>query len=427
MEEAALDQGWARVGVNGGPTQWLTPDQMQQPETLPKLYKPSPSIPGPPPGQPGYESITRQSIMDSFKDYINNNADSQLRSRQAEFNYNQRTPTFEDGTDNPYWADLQRRPGEISVDFNRQGNYFQLKEVESEKAAQLRFMMDMFDKEQAQQTKMAEINKPVNVAREGSVYDPVTRKMIPNPVEGAPNEIELIQRAQRGDKEAQSMLDTLQERKLAATKERTGAAAERDKFGPLLKSLPKLKQDAQQAESRVKMYSELSDMLDKGAGGLVPGLKGILAPIAEAMGVDSSKMSEAQAFQLMARAGVGKMRLELVGSGQVSNFEQDLMQRLSGGSIKTSRAAAKQLFDYYAKESVRKVDSYNKTIEELGTDFPDVARVYGRVGGAQPPPGQPPPSLRPPPVKGEIINGHEFLGGNVNNPKSWKSVQRGGR
>jgi len=166
----------------------------------------------------------------------------------------------------------------------------------------------------------------------------------------------------------------------AAKNEGKGEMTNKDIYGPIVKALPKKKIDAEAAERRVIMYENLAKMAENGAGGLVPGLKGILAPVAEALGMDTKIMSEAQAYQLMARAGVGSMRLMLVGSGQVSNYEQDLMQRLSGGSIKTSREAAKLLFNYYATESRNVVAQYNKTIEDVSREYPEVAKAHGYIG-----------------------------------------------
>lgn len=166
----------------------------------------------------------------------------------------------------------------------------------------------------------------------------------------------------------------------------TGSLTDKDIVMPQIRALPKLKVQAQDASRRVRLYQDLSAMAEKGAGGLVPGLKGILSPVLEALGMDATIESEAQAYQLMARAGVGSMRLMLVGSGQVSNYEQDLMQRLSGGSIKTSREAAKLLFGYYAVESKRVVDDYNQTVADVSEVAPEVGKVYrpiqiGNVGG----------------------------------------------
>ena len=156
----------------------------------------------------------------------------------------------------------------------------------------------------------------------------------------------------------------------------SGTLTDKDILMPQIKALPKMKQAAQESARRVTLYQDLSKMADAGAGGLVPGLKGILSPMLEALGMESKIESEAQAYQLMARAGVGSMRLMLVGSGQVSNYEQDLMQRLSGGSIKTSREAAKLLFKYYATESKKVVDDYNNTVADVSEVEPGIGKVY---------------------------------------------------
>ncbi len=159
--------------------------------------------------------------------------------------------------------------------------------------------------------------------------------------------------------------------------------SDKDLYKPLINNLPKTKDEAVQANIRVEKYKQLYSMAEKGAGGLISGLKGMMAPVAEAMGVDQktvTEMSESQVFQLMARAAVGSQRLMLVGSGQVSNYEQQLMQRLSGGSIKVAREAAKELFKFYIKESEGIVGAYNTQIDSISEKFPDVKKMYGYVG-----------------------------------------------
>jgi hypothetical protein len=379
----AMPQPWELAGYSA--------QDIQQPvdnvPDMPKLYTnkdltsqpgDTPKMPAPPPGTPGFENtardkfleMVRQSIAD--KSGIDPLSGSPIRQAEAYMNEGYQKSGMSDISSMNY--DPTAMPNWRARD-TEMGN---LTQIQKQGKAQLQFMMDQFDKEVA-------ANKPIPVAQGASLYLPDTKTLVTGQKK-TPNEIELIQRAGQGDAEAALALETLQTRRLQGGRERTDAATERAKFADVLKSLPKQKSEAVAAQSRVTMYKNLSGMLDKGAGGLVPGLKGILAPVAEALGMDVKDMSEAQAFQLMARAGVGKMRLELVGSGQVSNFEQDLMQRLSGGSIKTSRTAAKKLFDYYAEESKAKVDNYNRTIENLAIELPDVARVYGKIGGNNPPP-----------------------------------------
>jgi hypothetical protein len=113
------------------------------------------------------------------------------------------------------------------------------------------------------------------------------------------------------------------------------------------------------------------------------------------------------------------MRLMLVGSGQVSNYEQDLMQRLSGGSIKTSREAAKLLFEYYASESRHVVAAYNKAIDDLSIELPDVKKAHGYVGKRSGIDGGGGGN----PKVGEIKKGYRFKGGNPADPKNYEKVK----
>lgn len=189
----------------------------------------------------------------------------------------------------------------------------------------------------------------------------------------------LRERAAKGDLVAIAALKQMVGEKKAEDDLRR-EISDKDLYKPVLNKLPETKQEAVQAHIRIEKYKHLKDLANQGAGGLIPGLKAFLAPVGEAMGMDVTKLSEAQVYQLMARAAVGSQRLMLVGSGQVSNYEQDLMQRLSGGSIKTSREAARKLFDFYIKESKGIVDAYNTQLDSISSKFPDAKNLYGYVG-----------------------------------------------
>jgi hypothetical protein len=200
--------------------------------------------------------------------------------------------------------------------------------------------------------------------------------------------------------------------------------SDKDLYKPLINNLPKAKDEAIQADIRVKKYQHLLSMAERGeGGGLVSGLKGMLAPVSEAMGIDSDtvkEMSEAQVFQLMARSAVGSQRLMLVGSGQVSNYEQQLMQKLSGGSIKVSREAAKELFKFYINESQGLTNAYNMQIDNLSEKFPDVKKMYGYAGKNES--GQ--QSGKEKTIKsGEIMKGYKFKGGNPADKNNWEKVK----
>ena len=181
------------------------------------------------------------------------------------------------------------------------------KKVQGEGA--IKFALEQFDKEMGWK----------NVNAGGALVQPGTGARIENPVNRRSSLIEIRERAAQGDPEAQTILDQMQKEKADAVKagvDARGVVTEKDTVKPLLNKLPKMMETAQASQKRVLMYENLSEMAEKGSGGLVPGLKGILAPLGEALGMDTEKMSEAQAYQLMARAGVGKMRLELVEIGR---------------------------------------------------------------------------------------------------------------
>ena len=155
---------------------------------------------------------------------------------------------------------------------------------------------------------------------------------------------------------------------------------ERDIVKPLFSNMPALQKTARESLPKIEQYKQLSSMLDRGAGGVEGALKAAVAPIAEYLGVDSKGMSEAQAYQLIARAGAGAMRLQLIGPGQVSEYEQKLMQKLSGGDIRTSREAAKDLFAFYSNQSKQNIKNYNDSVDSLvGAGYKRVGDVYKKI------------------------------------------------
>jgi hypothetical protein len=384
------DTNEMRTGVQDNGTPWASnvpgweppPSKPSIMEGMPKLpnqmkaKEERPTIPGPPPGENGFENTTRS----KFERYAREQIANTLGDDPVTMSVSQ----FKDKA----WAEANSAAGEARktnlfvtpnyAGYNQRVNDFIGRKKEG--LAQLDYMMQRFDKDHELKT-----------LKEGEVFTDPSGKIItqnPKEVEQKPKtddqwlEGALTEKLGHppSDQEFIAEQKKMKEDALKAARSGTGEITDKDIVGPILKVLPKKKTEAEAADRRVIQYENLSKMAEAGSGGLVPGLKGILAPVAEALGMDTKVTSEAQAYQLMARAGVGSMRLMLVGSGQVSNYEQDLMQRLSGGSIKTSREAAKLLFNYYATESRNVIAQYNKTIDDLSGDYPEVKKVYGYVG-----------------------------------------------
>ncbi len=155
-----------------------------------------------------------------------------------------------------------------------------------------------------------------------------------------------------------------------------------------LTELPKLKKAAIEGQNTLKQTKRALELIEKGVTGKGGQLKAFLAPYAEMIGMPNDNMNDAQAFQLFARAIIGPMRLEMIGPGPVSEWEQQLMQKLSGGGG-AAKPAAKELIGYYRQLAQGKVDNYNQTLEGITQIAPVIGKVYQpfkteTVGASQP-------------------------------------------
>ena len=155
-----------------------------------------------------------------------------------------------------------------------------------------------------------------------------------------------------------------------------------------LTELPKLKKAAIEGQNFLKQTKRALELIEKGVTGKGGQLKAFLAPYAEMIGMPNDNLNDAQAFQLFARAIIGPMRLEMIGPGPVSEWEQQLMQKLSGGGG-AAKPAAKELIGYYRQLAQGKVDNYNQTLEGITQIAPVIGKVYQpfkteTVGASQP-------------------------------------------
>lgn len=146
----------------------------------------------------------------------------------------------------------------------------------------------------------------------------------------------------------------------------------------LLRTLPKLKDDATIAANSIQTMKTMVDHIAAGDAGAVGRLKGALAPYAEALGYSSKSMSDAQAYQLLAKTISGSMRMAIVGPGQVSNYETQLLQSISGGG-NTAKEASKALFKHYSDQARLKVDSYNRDVESLAEVSPKGGKMFPKI------------------------------------------------
>ena len=142
-----------------------------------------------------------------------------------------------------------------------------------------------------------------------------------------------------------------------------------------LTEIPKLKREATTAAVSIEQIENALDLTTKGVTGKGGQLMAFLAPYAEAVGVPSEAMNDAQKFQLLTRAIIGPMRLEIVGPGPVSEWEQKLMQQISGGGG-TAKGAAQELLQHWKRLSEGRLDAYNDTLTGFSEIYPAVTKVY---------------------------------------------------
>ncbi len=155
-----------------------------------------------------------------------------------------------------------------------------------------------------------------------------------------------------------------------------------------LTEIPKLKADAITQVNNIERINRALSLVETGVTGKGGQVKAFLAPYAEMIGVPSQNMDDSQLFQMLTRVIVGPMRLDIIGPGPVSEWEQKLMQQISGGGG-AAKTAARELLGYYKKQAAAKVDNYNATLEGLSSIYPRVSEIHKPVGkkSAGPQPG----------------------------------------
>jgi hypothetical protein len=100
---------------------------------------------------------------------------------------------------------------------------------------------------------------------------------------------------------------------------------------------------------------------------------------AEKLGIDIENITDAELFTLTARALIGEYRIDIIGPGPVSEYEQLLMDRMSGGGG-TGRKAAIELLERWQGKAKVNVDTYNTTAKGMH-DFSSLSKSFYPIIG----------------------------------------------
>lgn len=185
-----------------------------------------------------------------------------------------------------------------------------------------------------------------------------------------------------------------------------------------VKDLPKLRKEANMASASKARLDQMLNIYDKGSAA---GLKGNL--LSSVSGVfDIPATSEAELFKKLASAGAGQLRSTVIGPGQVSNYEQKLLQSVSGGGS-GARTAIRELLLFYKQEADRTISNYDEAVDAASAVAPSVSKAFKKVGDTPAISGKPQTAPSAPKL-GTVQDGYRFKGGNPADPKSWVKAGR---
>jgi hypothetical protein len=152
---------------------------------------------------------------------------------------------------------------------------------------------------------------------------------------------------------------------------------------PILDALPETEQQMQSEAASIGSLQTAKGLLEKHGDeitGFTGSAKRFLAPYASAIGIDSEELSDAEMFKTITDKTAGSFRMEVVGPGPVSEFEQKILQNVSGGKMSYAKGAA-QLLDYFIDTKGKKIEKYNERLGNLakqeGLEY--IPEIYKQV------------------------------------------------
>jgi len=136
-----------------------------------------------------------------------------------------------------------------------------------------------------------------------------------------------------------------------------------------------LRESAASSPGSLKLVNSALGLIDKGVTGKAGQIKAFIAPYAESLGMNTQNMDDAATFQALTRVIVGPMRMDIIGPGPVSEWEQKLIQQMSGGGGQ-ALAAAKALLTFYKSKANQKLTDYNNAVKDVGQLSPVLQQIY---------------------------------------------------
>ncbi len=178
--------------------------------------------------------------------------------------------------------------------------------------------------------------------------------------------------------------------------------------------LPETKKEAVASRQAIDRIDQALGILEKHGSDVVgiPGkVRRWLAPFAKTVGMDAEKASDAEILHALLTAGAGSLRTQVVGPGPVSNYEQQILQSVSGGRMSYAEGV-KEILRYHRAMNQNKIDEYNEQVEAISSipGYEKTRQVFRPISykpmkaAPHPAVAEPPaPTLQPQSDKGRII------------------------
>ncbi|MFA7256043.1 MAG: hypothetical protein WC047_00510 [Kiritimatiellales bacterium] len=134
---------------------------------------------------------------------------------------------------------------------------------------------------------------------------------------------------------------------------------------PFLNKLPENYQAAVGDKMSISRIDQALEIVKKGGDsvtGLSGAVKSAVAPYATAIGMNTAAMNDSQILQTLLDANAGSLRMEVVGPGPVSNYEQGILQRVSGRKMSAAEGV-KKVLEYHRGNKEEKIKSFNNQLD----------------------------------------------------------------
>ena len=172
---------------------------------------------------------------------------------------------------------------------------------------------------------------------------------------------------------------------------------------PIAEKLPAMRENAELALGGLERINSIVNILNQ-QGDKVTGVSGsvraAIAPYAATVGMNTQEMDDAQLLQAMLQEGAGTLRMAVVGPGPVSEYEQKILQAVSGKRI-SSAEGLRRLLMHQRERMTRDINTYRKQVKSV-SNIPGYGSASDLYPDVQMPPeptqqaAQPTTSASPP-------------------------------